>query len=51
MISAIKEFIFKISSSEVVKSIFSEKMICDLLESHNFLKFCKKRQEKKLGQK
>ena len=30
-------------NSEVVGNIFSEKMINDLLESHNFLKFDEKR--------
>ena len=43
MVSAIKEFIFLIRNGEDVGNIFSEKMIHDLLESHNFLKFDKKR--------
>ena len=34
---------FKIRNGEVVGNIFSEKMIHDLLESHNLLKFGKKR--------
>ena len=33
----------KIRNGEVVGNIFSEKMNHDLLESHNFLKFGKKR--------
>ena len=41
----------KIRNGEVVGNLFSEKMIHDLLESHNFLKFGKKQKEKKLGQK
>ena len=43
MVSAIKEFIFKNGNSEVVENLFSEKMIHDFLESHDFLKFGKKR--------
>ena len=34
---------FLIRNGEVVGNLFSEKMIHDLLESHNFLKFGKKR--------
>ena len=34
-----------------MENLFSEKMIRDLLESHNFLKFGKKRLDKKLWQK
>ena len=33
----------KIRNGEVVGNLFSEKTIRDLLESHNFLKFGKKR--------
>ena len=36
MVSAIKKFILKIKNGEVVANLFSEKMIHDLLESHNF---------------
>ena len=43
MVSALKEFILKIRNGEVVENLFSKKMIHDLLESHNFLKFGKKR--------
>ena len=43
MVSAIEEFILKIRNGEVVGNHFSEKMIHDLLESHNFLKFGMKR--------
>ena len=43
MISAIKDSFLKIRNSEVVGNLFFEKMIHDLLESHNFLKFGKKR--------
>ena len=32
-------------------NLFSENMIHDLLESHNFFKFGKKREEKKVGAK
>ena len=32
----------KVRYGEVVENLFSEKMIHDLLESHNFLKFGKK---------
>ena len=41
----------KIRNGEVVGNLVSEKMIHDLLESHNFSKFGKKQWEKKLGQK
>ena len=33
----------KIGNSKVVKVLFPEKMICDLLESHHFVKFGMKR--------
>ena len=33
----------KIRNGEVVGNLFSEKVICNLLKSHNFLKFGKKR--------
>ena len=36
----------KIGNGQVVESFFPEKMISDLLESHYFLKFGKKRYEK-----
>ena len=39
MVSAIKEFIPKIGNGKVVKILFPEKMIRDLLESHHFVKF------------
>ena len=39
MVSAIKEFIFKNQKGEVMRNLFSEKMIHDLLESRNFFKF------------
>ena len=32
----------KIGNGEVVENLFSEEIIRDLLESHNFLKFGKK---------
>ena len=34
-----------------MKILFPEKMIRDLLESHHFVKFGMKRQEKKFGKK
>ena len=43
MVLSIKEFIFKIGNHQVVESLFSDKMICELLESHNFYKFGSKR--------
>ena len=36
IISAIKEFIFKIGKSQVAENLFSKKMNRDLLESHHF---------------
>ena len=39
----LKNLFLKIRNGEVVENLFSEKMIHDLLESHNFLKFDKKR--------
>ena len=36
-----KNLFKKIKNGEVVGNLFSEKMIHDLLESHNFLKFSK----------
>ena len=47
----LKNLFSKIGNGEVVENLFSEKMIHDLLESHNFLKFGEKRYEKKLCQK
>ena len=41
----------KIGNGQVVENLFLQKVICNLLKSHNFLKFGKKRYEKKLGQK
>ena len=43
MVSAINEFISKNGNGKVVKIIFPEKMIRDLIESHNFVKFGMKR--------
>ena len=43
MVSAVKEFIFKNRNDEVVGNLFSEKIIYDLLKSHNFFKIGKKR--------
>ena len=39
----------KIGNGQVVKIVFPEKMIRDLLESHYFLKFSMKRWGKKFG--
>ena len=39
----LKKLFLKIRKGEDVDNLFSEKMIHDLLESHNFLKFSKKR--------
>ena len=39
----LKNLFSKIGNSEVLENLFSKKIICDLLESHNFLKFGKKR--------
>ena len=39
----LKNLYLKIRNGEVVGNLFSEKIIHDLLESHNFLQFCKKR--------
>ena len=39
----LKDLFLKIRNGEVVGNLFSEKMIHDSLESHNFLKFGKKR--------
>ena len=39
----LKNLFLKITNGEIVGNLFSEKMIHDLLESHNFLKFGKKR--------
>ena len=39
----LKNLFLKIRNGEVVGNLYSEKMIHDLLESHNFLKFDKKR--------
>ena len=39
----LKNLFLKIRNGEVVGNLFSEKMIHDLLESHYFLKFGKKR--------
>ena len=33
----------KIGNGNIVKILFPEKMICDLLESHHFVKFDMKR--------
>ena len=38
----LKNLFLKIRNVKVVVNFFSEKMIHDLLESHNFLKFGKK---------
>ena len=38
----LKNLFLKIKNGEVVGNLFSEKMIHDLLESHDFLKFGKK---------
>ena len=38
----LKNFFLKIRNGEVVGNLFSEKMIPDILELHNFLKFDKK---------
>ena len=43
MVSALMNIFLIIRNGEVVKNLFSEKMIRDLLESDNFLKFGKKR--------
>ena len=40
---SLKNLFFKIRNGKVVANLFSEKMIHDLLESHNFFKFGKKR--------
>ena len=39
----LKNLFLKIRNGEVRENLFFEKMIHDLLESHNFLKFGKKR--------
>ena len=39
----LKNSFSKIRNGEVGENLFSEKVIHDLLESHNFLKFGKKR--------
>ena len=36
---SLKNLFLKIRNGEVVGNLFSEKIIHDLLESHNFLKF------------
>ena len=38
----LKNLFLKIRNGEVVGNFFTEKMIHDLLESHNFLKYGKK---------
>ena len=38
----LKNLFLKIRNGEVVGNLFSEKIIHDLLESHNFFKFAKK---------
>ena len=42
----LKSLFLKIRNGEIVRNLFSEKMIHDLLESHNFFKFAKRRKEK-----
>ena len=39
----LKNLFFEMRNDEVVGNLFSEKMIYDLLKSHNFLKFGRKR--------
>ena len=39
----LKNLFLKIRNGEVVRNLFSEEMLHDLLKSHNFLKFGKKR--------
>ena len=39
----LKNLFLKIRNGEVVGNLFLEKLICDLLKSHNFLKFGEKR--------
>ena len=39
----LKNLFLKIRNSEVVGDLFHVKAICNLLKSHNFLKFGKKR--------
>ena len=42
----LKNLFLKIRNGEVVGNLFSEKIIHDLLESHNFLKFGKNDKKK-----
>ena len=46
MVLSIKEVFPKIGNGKIVKNLFSQKMIRDLLESHHFVKFGMKRQGK-----
>ena len=46
----LKNLFLKIRNGEVVENIFSEKMIHDLLESHNFSNLARS-DEKKVGSK